>query len=316
MQVHVQTEQQLHLGEPLLEGRSDLETEDDELGSVETPAFQTSVQPGGPGGLTPGLEPDSWLEAVQSITRSPEAQGVAGASPVTDGASNAGQASASSAPRQGDRGGLKDLLNVGGIQKHPYVRLPVLQKGVVPRPICVPLLFDEIQRRFSHHAYLSTMRKIFALETLNQEHVDVLIDAVERLVTTSWFQSRSKQMRFSPVFAVETLGVYFMVFDALVCASQLLGESMQSHLWWEKFTAAFNTDFKLPDPKSIAQETRRFYVTLARRLAAALDIYKQGMRPPALEVYTLKKLLFCFPLGNHRLKRPTWDPWKRDGQCL
>ncbi|CDJ28815.1 uncharacterized protein EMH_0002230 [Eimeria mitis] len=315
MQEHVQTEQQLQLGKQFLEGRSDLETEDVELGSVETPAFHASVQPGGPGGLMPGLEPDSWLEAVPSITRSPEAQGVAGPSPVTDGASNAGQASASPAPRQGDGGGLKYLLNVGGIQKHPYVRLPVLQEGVVPRPIRVSVLFDKSFRRPSYHSYLLALRRLFAKDTLDQEDVNVIVPAVEKLVNTSWFQSRSGPRGPSPVNIAETYGCYFMVFDAVVCASQLLGEHMQRHLWWDKFIASFNTNFPLPVSGRRECELTKFHVDLAKRLAAALDIYKQGIRPALSEVYALKKLLFCYPLGHHRLKSSIWEPWQKDGNC-
>ncbi|CDJ46862.1 hypothetical protein EBH_0013790 [Eimeria brunetti] len=268
----------------------------------------------------PSLDPDSWLDSIPSIGIQPEEQGRARDQEwaesllATDDEPEPGCESGPPVSKRRRLGSFSDLR--GDISSHPYVRLPVLEDGVVPRDIDASILFDEEQRRLSSHVYLLTIRELFAKEVLSQQDTNILVNAIERLVTTSWLQSRRAPRRNLPVFIVETLGTYLIAFDAIICARQILGDHMQLHLWWEKFANSFNTQFRLIPPRGKDQrQLPAFHRNLANRLMAAMRIYKRGERPPLSEIVNLKTLLFCSPLGNHRLKEPKWDPWREDGGC-
>ncbi|CDJ33531.1 uncharacterized protein EMH_0016430 [Eimeria mitis] len=280
-----------------------------------SPSLQASGQRVRTADVNPGLDPDSWLESIPSIDSHPEQEARGEPSPVTDDGSMAGQVLASPASTQGHPEGLREILQTGDIRKHPYVRLPVLEEDVVPKCIRVSALFSKDQKTFYQYGYLVTVRELLHRRKLSQEDADSLVQTIERLVATSWFKSKKGPTGPSPICIVDTLGMYFLAFDAIICAVELLGDAMQLPLWWEKFTASFTTSFPLASPGSRGREVTRFHIVLARRLSAALEIYKRGMRPPLPEVVTLKKLLFCYPLGRHKFKSLYWAPWRKDGGC-
>ncbi|CDI87859.1 hypothetical protein EPH_0065150 [Eimeria praecox] len=302
-----------------LEGQISFESRYDERASVPAPSSPASVALRGPSGAIPALDPDSWINAVPSIGLPPGEQ--ESDMPVGDTGeeSSSWQLPIPYAPSYATNrertGGLIELVDCSGIQQHPYVHLPVWEKGVVPRDVRVSRLFDERRRRLSSYVYLLTLRKLYAQETLNQKDADLLVNAVERLVTTSWLGSRREPKGPLPLFIVEVLGDYIITFDAIVCAIQLLGEHMQLPLWWDKYIESFDTEYILYAHEPRGGKKARFHRHLAERFMAALNIYKQGLRPHLQEVIALKKLLFCTSFGAHRYKHPRWDPWRKDGGC-
>ncbi|CDI87824.1 hypothetical protein EPH_0062500 [Eimeria praecox] len=169
---------------------------------------------------------------------------------------------------------------------------------------------------FSVHTHLLRLRRLFAQKVLRQVDLDMLQDEIEDLVAVYWLRNQRVTKVKAPIRVVEALGTYFMAFDYIVCAIQLLGDYMQLPLWWEKFAESFNPHLRLPDPGPLRVRISMFYTDLSRRLVAALDIYKGGKRPPLREVVALKKMLFCSPLGRHRLKDRKWNPWREDGECF
>ncbi|CDI86684.1 hypothetical protein EPH_0021210 [Eimeria praecox] len=286
-----------------------------EQASVQAPSSPASVGRRGPSGAIPALDPDSWMDEIPSINFYPEEQesdmpaGDAGELPSTD------EASASHSSNSECPGDLSDLVRCMDIRHHPYVHLPVLERGVVPRHIEISTLVSRRPRLVKPHAHLLTLRTLFAKKSLNQQDADLLVNAVELLVATYWLMAKPPKRHTPPITVVEILGRYLMILDSIVCAIQLLGEHMQLPLWWDNFTANFDMNFSLPASGSTGKELTDFHIDLARRLIAALNIYKSGMRPPLLEVIALKTLLFCSPLGRHQFKRRKWDPWRKDGGC-
>ncbi|CDJ59452.1 hypothetical protein EMWEY_00022220 [Eimeria maxima] len=261
------------------------------------------------------LDPDSWIEAIPSIQSQPEDEERREGFLFTNDEGEPELAVASPSSKAAHTGILKNMLVAAKIRTHPYVRLPVLERGVTPRYVRASSLFEKRIRRYSPHAYLCTMRKLFAKQALNQKDVHALVKAVEELVNLAWLRSHRGPRGPSPIHIVESLGSYFMVFDSLVCAAEILGEHMQLHLWWEKFAANFDVNPLLPAPGPTRKEVAKFHKYLVKRLVAALEIYKRGERPPLPEVIALKTLLFCSPQGRHQFKNPKWDPWRDDGDC-
>ncbi|CDJ28817.1 uncharacterized protein EMH_0002260 [Eimeria mitis] len=305
---------QLHLGRQLLERQTVFQPQSSELVALLT----RGQSPGGafrPDGQPLALNPDSWLEEIPSIGGRPEGPEGAGPSSVTAGKSKTGKLLNRRSLRRRRPGGLKKLHSLEDIKEHAYVRLPVLEEGVVPRYIRVPALFDKGQRKFSPHPYLLTLRRLFAKRRLNQQDADILMHAVERLASATLFRGEKVISTPSAFHVVEVLGDYFMIFDAIVCASQVMGKYMQLPLWWGKFTAKVHTSYTVSSAGGNGKQISTFHSNLAARLIAALNIYKRGERPPAEEVFALKALLFCAPMGYHRFKGPKWDPWRKDGDC-
>ncbi|CDI84765.1 hypothetical protein EPH_0059140 [Eimeria praecox] len=306
----------LQLHEQNLEGQSSLESRGDEQASVPAPSLPASVGRRGPSSGISALDPDSWMDEIPSINLYPEVQesdmpaGDAGELPSTEEAS-ASHASNSERPM-----GLRDLLRSTDIQRHPYAHLPVLEEGVVPRNARASTILSRRTRLGRPYSHLLKLRALYAKETLNQKDADLLVKEVELLVASYLAKRKIERRREYPVLAVDAFGYYVMILDSVVCAIQLLGARMQAHLWWDTFTESFNMNFSLPAPGSRGKELTNFHIDLARRLRAAIKIYKRGVRPPLLEVIALKRLLFCSPFGRHRLKHPKWDPWRKDGGCF
>ncbi|CDJ59451.1 hypothetical protein EMWEY_00022210 [Eimeria maxima] len=299
--------------EQWLEEQSDFEDEDNDMGCVPTPSKGAFVERSGFTGVAPALDPDSWMDTIPSISIQPqESENLLWVKHDNRDPNHALKSAISNRERPES---LRDLLDPGDIRDHPYVRLPVLEEGVRPRRLRVSVLFAQQPRKSSPHVYLQALRSLFEKKTLNQRDVDILLNAVERLVVTSWLQSQKPPKQSRPRFLVEVLGDHFLALDAIVCAIELVGEHMQLSLWWEKFTASFNTNLSLPAPWSSGSTLVKFHRQLARRLIAALDIYKQGRRPPPGEVVALKKLLFCHPPSRLHFRDPKWDPWRHDGEC-
>ncbi|CDI85902.1 hypothetical protein EPH_0066320 [Eimeria praecox] len=229
---------------------------------------------------------------------------------------NTEQASTSHASNSELPMGLKDIVRSADIRHHPYVHLPVLEEGVVPRDIDAVTLLSQQGELLKSHAHMRTLRALFVKKTLSQKDADLLVSTLEQFLATYLLHKKTRRKRAIPTFAVEDFGSYFLAFDFVLSAMQLLGKHMQAHLWWDKFAASFNMNIPVPAPGSRGKELTHFHIKLARRLRAAINIYKRGMRPPLLEVIALKNLLFCSPLGRHQFKHPRWDPWRKDGGCF
>ncbi|CDJ54067.1 hypothetical protein, conserved [Eimeria brunetti] len=300
----------LHLTQQLLGKSSVFEPQNIALLGLNSP-LQTSVEFPGPAGGAPALDPDSWIDSIPSISDQPEGQEAAESFRVSDDDSEAGQASGSPVSTGQHPAGLSHLLD--DVQSHPYVRLPVLEKGVVPKSIQTYRLFEERVGVSSFYFYLLGVRDLFAQKTLNQHDADLLVHFVEQLVRVSYRRAQRSHAYPFPIRSVEHLGEYFIAFDAIVCAIELLGECMQLPLWWERFAAGFNINYYIPVLPVGGNRVSKFLNKLTTRLAAALKIYKTGRRPPLREVILLKRLLFCHPLGKHQFKHQKWHPWRRDG---
>ncbi|CDJ51672.1 hypothetical protein EBH_0001460 [Eimeria brunetti] len=162
------------------------------------------------------------------------------------------------------------------------------------------------------HIPLSRLRTLFLKKTLNQEDADAVVSASETLARAAWTEAHLSATILNISFAIESLGKYFLAFDAISCAVKLLGDRMLQHMWWDDFTLAFDTEYAFNEPETGRQRKPRMLANIANRLLAAINTYKGGMRPPSTEVIALKRLLFCSTYAPRDFKEVMWDPWRED----
>ncbi|CDJ59454.1 hypothetical protein EMWEY_00022240 [Eimeria maxima] len=308
-------ESQLHPGEKEVDDHNCSEPEVDKPVHAHNPPTLASVERGKSTVVASALDPEPWIGAIPRIDPHSSEQEMDESSSATDDESETDEES-DIPPRKRRRvRGFKEIIWSGDIRSHPYVRLPVLEEGVVPKNLEVSTLFYQRPLRLSLYANMLAIRNLFAKETLNQNEADHLVTVIEKVVPIVWLQGQRGPRGRSPIHTVEHLGNCFIAFDAILSAAEILGNSMQLHLWWDDFTASFDTTFRLTPPGLGLTELAEFHAQFSRRIIVALNTYKTGERPPLEEVVALKRLLFCYPLGRHRLKDPRWDPWRRDGEC-
>ncbi|CDJ61715.1 hypothetical protein, conserved [Eimeria maxima] len=273
--------------------------------------------------VSPALDVASWIQTVPCTSIQAERQEADRAFSVDCGASNAGKASTTSVltPPSAE------------VMTHPYVRLPVLEAGVVPRDIDTSRLFSShglekprfchaLERPLFSHALdkplaaeLHKMRKLFVKKTLNQEDADNLIASVETLTSIMWARAQRRHRDFRPFAIAGLYAINFLAFDSLVCAMQLLGDSLKVHLWWNNFVDAFDFRLHLKMLQDSGAGPGGFCRRLAKRLAPVLLVYKAGNRADLAEVLALKRLVFCSQDRPKYFKSPEWTPWQRDGGC-
>ncbi|CDI80918.1 hypothetical protein EAH_00057310 [Eimeria acervulina] len=91
---------------------------------------------------------------------------------------------------------------------------------------------------------------------------------------------------------------------------ELLGEKMNTVKWWAQFVKKFDTDFFLSEPARM--ERTEELSKLVNRLSAALAIYKEGKRPPVMEVIELKRAVLTQQYRGSQLSNPLWKLWVQD----
>ncbi|CDJ32513.1 uncharacterized protein EMH_0044790 [Eimeria mitis] len=304
-------EEELHVSDDFIDWEALLEPETAVLESPQSDPLVSPVEPCGSSSIPPALAEPTRVETTQTANTQAEGQELGQLSSADVGDSEGGHSSASLVgPSPGSAEGSSEDAEV---LSHPYVRLPVLEEGVVPRLLNTSILFYPKPDFMPPYFCLNDLRQLFARKTLNQRDADALVSALEELINMIWFQAQCEHKDIRPATIAGTYSVLFLAFDSLACAIQLFGDRMQLPLWWDRFVGVIDTRLKLDSPIMSGQGgmCRR----LTKRLAAALSVYKTGQRPPLTEVVALKKLVFCSRDRPGMFRRLEWDPWRLDAGC-
>ncbi|CDJ36281.1 LOW QUALITY PROTEIN: uncharacterized protein EMH_0074590 [Eimeria mitis] len=168
-------------------------------------------------------------------------------------------------------------------QKHPYVRLPELSKGVVPRPFAADAAFSAKLLQNSPMPMYLTMRELFLKESLSAEDADDLMYNCELLINYAIHRLTPPLARRSPFLVCRRLAGLLMMFDYVVCTAHIVGPRLEAGRWWPRFVNLFRMDHTLLSRNRMGRTGSDMLLSLAYRLIAALEIYKTGARPPAVE---------------------------------
>ncbi|CDI87880.1 hypothetical protein, conserved [Eimeria praecox] len=261
---------------------------------------------GAGGGSTARATPDAAGDCSAAVAAADDgSEGAAAADP--DAARNA--ASAALTP-EATTAGARAVIH--RICAHPYVRLPVLQEGVVPPHIQLSASNFAAGNGSSVHETLLAIRCLLMKEALGQIDAAFLVGYVQELAIASAARARGAKRMSRPVHGVANIGQQFLVLDAIVSALHILGISPPSCTWWEAFASCFDTNYRYDEPGARTQYSGRVNIDLANRLLAAMSIYKTGTRPDLEEVVDLKRILFFSSYSPSGFRTPRWDPWRSD----
>lgn len=260
----------------------------------------------------PNLRPYACLTMIPGATGTQGGQGTASTTLDNTGMPHCEPSTSSSLETPPPPGGRTKLQEHLDMLQHPYVNLPVLESNVVPRLVQPAVIFRQVHATTLSYYELHNLRNLFAKEKLNQQEADVLVGTIENLAARFWSMAQRGFEKTSPTFANATLGAYFLAFDFIVRAIQVLGDSMQLSAWWGKFVSAFKIDYRPFPQRRHCRVSTRFQRELANRLLGALKIYTTGRTPPPEDVVELKRMLFFSPHSPPVFKSPQWEEWREE----
>ncbi|CDI85523.1 hypothetical protein, conserved [Eimeria praecox] len=281
---------------------------------LDTPDALLTCEGGYASRNAPEMEPDTWTLEHADDTDHIERERYH-LTQQTDSVPRDGEVSwiaSLTAANQSSDGVERRASHPDDLRNHPYVRLPVLEAGVVPRGFNPTAVFGTPRNTIPIVDILLDFRQLFARQTLNQQDTDLLVGLVMKLANNIWLKASATARQFTPLFATVSLGSTFLAMDYLVAAVEVLGDHMKPHVWWEGFANAVDTDYALPEPSQYCRSTTRFNTEVGNQLLEALKIYKERRRPPIGDVIGLKVTLFFSQYAPPLFQDSQWDPWRED----
>ncbi|CDJ68432.1 hypothetical protein, conserved [Eimeria necatrix] len=272
--------------------------------SLLTPIGNSETSP------APNLWPYTCRTMIPGATGTQGGQGTASATLDNTGKPHFEPSTSLSLEMPPPLGGRTNLQGHSNILQHPYVSRPVLESNVVPRLVQPAVIFRRVHATSISFYELHRLRNLFAKERLNQQDADLLVGSIENLAARYWSIAQRGMQRTSPAFANATLGAYFLAFDFIVRAIEVLGDSMQLSAWWGKFVSAFKIDYSLFPERRHCRVSTKFQRELANRLLGALKIYITGRAPPAEDVVELKRMLFFSPHAPPVFKNAQFEEFR------
>ncbi|KAL8443907.1 hypothetical protein Emed_006502 [Eimeria media] len=196
---------------------------------------------------------------------------------------------------------------------HPFIRLPTAPRGLPLRQMNPDDPPPRAYQRVTSTELLAVLRELFAKSKLTPEDVEVLLDATEALVRFT--RSHIRPISTSRMAHVlRHVGIIFMSADAIASTAEILGLNLPSNWWWSSFIESFPQKDIVKEPRKDVKEAAHVNYALLKRLFAALDIYKTGVRPPVKEVLSLKRKLLCSQTTLTYFRTSRWNPWRIDDE--
>ncbi|KAL8269334.1 hypothetical protein Esti_006739 [Eimeria stiedai] len=195
-------------------------------------------------------------------------------------------------------------------QKHPFVRLPVLQPGVEA------LKFSPDQMRRVDRAprdlclILRTIRELFLKEDLDLAGAYNLVCRAQELARIAYASMTVDVSRFKPVRAVEYLGRRFMALWHLYSASQVVRQDWTNQSWWRELADRIPSQYS--PQRARRSRSLEWNHRLVLDLSDAIEQLKSGNPLPEDVVVDLKRRILCLRKSPSRFKTPPWDPWRDD----
>ncbi|KAL8446460.1 hypothetical protein Emed_004914 [Eimeria media] len=196
------------------------------------------------------------------------------------------------------------------IIEHAFSRLPQVPGGDTSAYSTFFSPERALRKKITRKVTVSWFQKLSALlarKELSRSDLRQMGMLVERFVTHLHLHE-SAEIHHFPSFAVETLGLRFLIMDMIVSSLQLLGVSL-SDPWWAQLVSRIPDEYTRPFMKWDSP-LPVFNYNLMVRLTQAIRILKGGQRPPPALLVHLKRCLFCSRSSPLRFTKPSWDSWR------
>ncbi|KAL8440886.1 hypothetical protein Emag_007643 [Eimeria magna] len=275
---------------------------------------------GGRGGTIEGkslfltsLGPDAWLDQIPVLAPGGKVAGEAAESVDELPASTAelpASAGAETGPEKAPTSNIHHNLCL-----HPFVRLPFVPQNAVRRELRLVGVATIPHLKGSLVKMLLVVRNLFAKSVLGIKDVELLMGTAEMLMRYATVKLQPRRWPDNAAEIARQAGILFMVLDTLICACQVLGPKAKATRWWNIFAEGFCTESLLREPLDFTSNST-YNHKLARRLLAAIDIYKTGARPDFREVIALKRMLLCSPFSPAYFKGSRWAAWRLDDETF
>ncbi|KAL8274968.1 hypothetical protein Esti_001024 [Eimeria stiedai] len=199
----------------------------------------------------------------------------------------------------------------GGVLKHPFVRAPPLQPGVVPRSFRPEVIAQHLLEPYLA-CILRKMRELFLKPSLSQEQADWLVQKSEALANHTIHRMTTPLRTNYPSTVADVLGRRFLSLHYLHLASETLQQKWTEAEWWRLLLAAVRHEY----PEKLGHvgkgnKADRSRILLAE-LVAALELYKNGSSPTEVESIKLLRKLFLKPEAPAHFKETPWEAWRSD----
>lgn len=193
---------------------------------------------------------------------------------------------------------------------HPYIRIPPLKPGVVPRPWNIVRVRGPTQHSRSNFPMLYDIHDLLLKTSLDAEDVEQLMNSVEMLANFAFHRYRKSTSYRSSAELMRARATRFIVFEALYSACQAVNQKIPS--WWSAVAEAALQNLTLPveHPGRPPSASLR----LAIRLTEVLRKYRKGEAPLQEEIVALKRTLFVDPKGPVFFRYGYWQRWMEDDQ--
>lgn len=191
---------------------------------------------------------------------------------------------------------------------HPFVHLPVVEPGVVPRPWRSSDALVAMARSRCSHMLLHDIRELLLRPSLDFVGVSALMAAAEGLVAYTVQRMAPPTVTLSPAEYVRNWGRRFLVLNAAHSATRVVGTGVPP--WWQYCVFTLLKDLESRPLK----ETRRCSANnrVAAHLFHALMMYKRGSAPSDNDVILIKRALFCKKSAPACFRTSEWNAWRED----
>ncbi|KAL8426018.1 hypothetical protein Efla_001936 [Eimeria flavescens] len=201
-----------------------------------------------------------------------------------------------------------------GASKHPFIRVPALQAGVVFRqfqPSAVA--FRGLVAHYNSFILLR-MRDLLIRPELCQYGADLLLSCAEMLVSHAQYQLQRPVTTRRPSATVDDVGRRFMFLHMLHLASKALKQNWHEEHWWgEFFTAVINDASNLYGERRSTKRSKASR-SLTDQLVETIELYRRGRSPPDEEVVEMMNRLFCQESASTCFRDQIWDVWRQDAK--
>ncbi|KAL8437700.1 hypothetical protein ACSSS7_000725 [Eimeria intestinalis] len=192
---------------------------------------------------------------------------------------------------------------------HPYVRIPSILPGVVPRPLNVDRIFDKRGPQ-SHVFLLREVREVLVTRpVLRLVDAHYLLDLAEQLANHMYNKMSTDITGEAPYKTTNLLGRRFLIFDVMYSVSVALNLNWPLQPWWRSLAERVPTEV---DVSGYFKTAHPLYVSLIEDMVEALRLFKSGVRPKEEMIISIKRRLFCSKYATYYMKASCWNDWRED----